>query len=308
MRPGSPLPTPLTALPKVAHSGDHARQEVAARVRHGRWRRVGRGTYVTPATADDRRKVALARIVGAHRQLRGAHVFGHDSAALLWGLPLWSDPSCVHVYQAHRPGAGRDPGISRHLGRVAPDEATRVAGLPVTSLQRTVLDCTRTMLPLAGLVVADAGLRAGARPDEILRMIAEDPAGRGMARARAILEIADAGAESAQESAVRFVLLRAGLPQPLTQVRIETRLGTFWADLGWKEWRILVEYDGRPKYADPDASMREKRRHDAILEAGWRILRVTREDLRTPGLLVARVRRLLPSDLPLIRRPHLNRR
>ena len=26
--------------------------------------------------------------------------------------------------------------------------------------------------------------------------------------------------------------------------------------------------------------MREKRRHDAIVEAGWRIVRVTKEDLR----------------------------
>lgn len=302
------MPAPLAKLPKVALAGDHTRQDVAAQVRRGRWHRVGHGAYVSAITAEDRRQVVLARIAGTHRQLRAPHVFSHDSAALLWGLPLWSDPAFVHVYQAHRPGRGRDPGIRRHLGPVAPDEVTRMAGLPATSLERTVLDCLRTMRPLAALVVVDAGLRAGALPERILRMIDADPGGRGTAHARAVLDLGDAGAESAQESAVRFVLLRAGLPQPQTQVRVDTHAGTFWADVGWEEWRVLVEYDGRSKYTGIEALIREKRRHDAIVEAGWRVLRVTREDLRTPDLLVTRLRRLLPPGIPLTRRPHLNGR
>ncbi|HEY0119466.1 MAG TPA: hypothetical protein VGC04_11860 [Cellulomonas sp.] len=308
LRPGSPVPAPLTTLPKVALAGDHTRQEVAARVRRGQWHRVGRGAYLSSAAVADRRRVQLARIVGVHRRLRAPHVFSHDSAALLWGLPLWSDPDAVHVYQAHRPGAGRDATLSRHLGSTAPADAVRVAGLPVTSLERTVLDCASTMRPLAGLVVVDAGLRAGVLPGEILRMIGANPGGRGMARARAVLDLADAGAESAQETAVRFVLLRAGLPRPQTQVRVETRAGTFWADLGWEQWRALVEYDGRPKYTGPEALIREKRRHDAIVEAGWRVVRVTREDLRTPALLVGRLRRILPRDVPMERRPQLSSR
>src|SRR5665647_3975642 len=52
-------------------------------------------------------------------------------------------------------------------------------------------------------------------------------------------------AESPGESSARSVLLRAGLPVPQTQVRVDTPLGTFWSDLGWPEWRLLAEYDGR---------------------------------------------------------------
>ena len=94
---------------------------------------------------------------------------------------------------------------------------------------------------------------------------------------------------------MRFVLLRAGLPQPDTQVRVDSRLGTFWGDLGWERWRTLLEYDGRSKYTGREALIEEKRRHDAIVEAGWRILRVTKEDLRAPSALLARVTRLLPA-------------
>ncbi len=161
------------------------------------------------------------------------------------------------------------------------------------------------MSPLAALVVADAALRAGASADELDRLTANARAGRGVARARSVLSLADAGAESPQESALRFVMLRAGLPQPQTQVAVDSHLGTFWADLGWPEFHVLVEYDGRPKYTDPEALVREKRRHDALVEAGWRVLRVTREDLRTPDLLVRRLLRLLPEDVTLTRRPQL---
>jgi very-short-patch-repair endonuclease len=84
-------------------------------------------------------------------------------------------------------------------------------------------------------------------------------------------------------------------------VEIETHLGTFWADLGWPEWRVVIEYDGRAKYtaggSAANALMSEKRRHDAIVEAGWRVLRLTGEDLRQPDLTIRRVLRALPPGV-----------
>lgn len=308
LRPGSSLPTARRELPAVRLAADHPPHTVATLVRTGDWRRVARGAYTSVGPGDDARRAALARLVGVHHQLKGPHVFSHGSAALLWGLALWSLPPDVHVYQRNRPGPRRDPFIRRHLARLDPTAVTTVAGLPVTTLDRTALDCARSMRPLPALVVADAALRAGAGRDEVLALIGQDPTGRGMARARLIVTLADAGAESPQESALRFVLLRAGLPAPTTQVRVETRLGPFWADLGWEDLKILLEYDGRIKYDDRDALVREKRRHDALVEAGWRVVRVTKEDLRAPDVLVVRVRRSMPGDIPLVRRPHLNAR
>lgn len=252
--------------------------------------------------------MALARIVGVHHQLRGPHAFSHASAAMIWGLRLWSVPDQVHVYQSCRPGTGRDENVRRHVTPIDATAITTLSGLPVTTLARTAVDCAREMGPLPGLVVMDAAMRAGADRDQLLALLRVDPTGRGMARAREIVRLADAGAESPQESALRFVMLRAGLPEPETQLRVDSRLGTFWGDLGWGRWRVLLEYDGRSKYTVAEALVNEKRRHDAIVEAGWRILRVTKEDLRTPTALVARVIRLLPADIPLSHRPHLSTR
>lgn len=308
LRPGSSLPTASRELPRVQLAVDHPPHTVATLVRAGDWRRVARGAYMNVAPTDDARRAALARLAGVHHQLRGRHVFSHGSAALLWGLALWSLPPEAHVYQRNRPGARRDPAIRRHLAELDPTAVTTVAGLPVTTLDRTALDCARSMRALPALVVTDAALRAGARRDDVLRLIEQNPAGRGMARAHVIVSLADAGSESPPESALRFVLLRAGLPSPTTQVRVETRLGPFWADLGWEELEVLLEYDGRIKYDDRDSLVREKRRHDALVEAGWHVVRVTKEDLRTPDALVGRVLGAMPREIPRIRRPHLHAR
>lgn len=308
LRPGSPLPIAIQELPRIQLAADHPAHTVATLVRAGDWRRVARGAYATTAATDDARRAALAQLVGVDRQLRAPHVFSHGSAALLWGLALWSLPPKVHVYQSNRPGPRRDQAIRRHLATLSPEVVTAVAGLPVTTLTRTAVDCARSMRPLPALVVTDAALRAGAERDEMLALVAVDPAGRGMARARHLVMLADAGSESPQESALRFVLLRAGLPVPSTQVRVETRLGPAWADLGWEHLKVLLEYDGRSKYDDRDGLIREKRRHDALVEAGWRVLRVTKEDLRAPDALVNRVLQWMPADVPLVRRPHLNAR
>ncbi len=304
VRPGSFVPLAPPALPEIHLAADHTSQDVARQVRSGAWVRVGRGAYLPTGAEATARRTALARIVAVHHRLTAPHVFSHDSAALLWGLPQWTLPDVVHVYQRNRPGVRRDLGVRRHIGTPAA-AVTLAEDLPVTTLGLTAVDCARAMTPRAALVVVDAALRAGASRDELLQLLARDPAGRGSARARQVVVLGDAGAESPQESALRFLLLRAGLPQPQTQVRIDTHLGTFWADLGWEQWRVALEYDGRLKYSDPDALVREKRRHDALVEAGWSVIRVTKEDLARPNLLVARVERLLPRNLSRTRRPHL---
>lgn len=306
MRPGAPIPLPPTTLPVVHLAGDHEDAVVAARVRTGTWERVGRGAYVRTSPRLAIRGRSLARIVAVHHQMRAPHWFSHESAALLWGLPLWRDDGRVHVRQTGHASSQRDRAVSRHRGIVDERHLTSVGGLPVTDMEQTVLDCARSLSPLAGLVVADGALRAGADRAAVVALLDEVAGRRGVRSARAVVELADGGSESPGETVTRFVLLRAGLPRPKTQVEVATRLGPFWADLGWPEWKVLVEYDGRTKYAGVDDLVREKRRHDALLEAGWRVLRVTKEDLRSPDELVRRVERLLPLNVPRTIRRALN--
>jgi very-short-patch-repair endonuclease len=325
-RPGDAPAHPRVGLPGVRLARDHTTSSLQRAQRSGELVRVTRGAYlptvppsVPPggrarpaATTSDRsreRDVALARVVGVHDRLRAPHWFVRESAALVWGLALWVPPATTHVMQPYKAGTRHDPAVSHHLGRLVEGEQATVLGLPVTALERTVVDCAATLPPIRALVVADAGLRAGADP-ELMRDVLSARAGRrGVRRARAVVELADVGAESPGETAARFVVLRDGLPLPTTQVRVETSEGTFWSDLGWPEWKVLLEYDGGVKYAVDarGAFMQEKRRHDAIQEAGWRVLRVVKGDLRGSTL----TRRVLAAAPPsarsaLCRRPELS--
>jgi len=284
---------------------DHPHGLMVAKSRSAAWQRVTRGAYVSSGSADGRTARALATISGVHARLVAPHWFSHESAALLWGLPVWRTPRVTHVRQAVRAGARRDRALVRHSGIADERHLTVVGDLPVTDLELTMVDCARSLAPLAGLVVADAALRAGADRTVAIAMLDEMAGRAGVARARAVIELADEGAESAGETATRFVVLQAGLPQPQTQLRVSTGAGVYWSDLGWEEWKALLEYDGRGKYTSTADLLAEKARQDATAEAGYRMLRVVSEHLRDRGALVQRVARLLPPDVPRVRRPHL---
>lgn len=286
-----------------------------ASVAAGRLTRVGHGIYLghdTPPGApgpdpSELSRRAIAHAQGTHRRLTAPHVFSHGTAALIWGLPVWRTPERTSVLVAHSAGRGADRRVQRRVGLPPETDVVLVDGLPVTSLRRTLVDCALDLAPLDALVVADAALRAGAQRDDAVALLVGRGRRRGVGQAREILDLADAGAQSPGESAARFVVLRDGLPRPVTQAPVETRLGTFWTDLAWPAFRVALEYDGRIKYAGREDLVREKRRHDALVEAGFRVLRVTKEDLAGHAL-TDRVLRAVPPgvDLRLTPRRHLN--
>ena len=297
IRPDSEVPVP-PCPPEVFFTRDYGAVWAAAQVRSGAWEPVVRGAYVAAGTIETPKARALAEIIAFHQRLDVEHWFSHESAAALWGLALWRDPTTTHLRQAGRPAQGKMP-VRRHVGAVPREHQAQVNGLPVTSLELTAVDCARSLPPLDALVVADAAWRAGADPARCAALLDTLQGRNGARQARDVLALADPGAESPQETAIRFHLLAAGLPAPQTQVKVPTWCGTYWSDLGYPQWNILIEYDGRTKYVG-DEWFREKRRLDAIIEANNRIVRTTTEDLYTPSIIVTRVRHLLP---PFVHHP-----
>jgi predicted transcriptional regulator of viral defense system len=295
-------------LPDVALARDFSRDVVARRVRSGDWQRIGCGIYLPAGRSGPdldgvttARVAGLAHAVGVHHRLGTDHWFSHETAAAIWGLPTIGVPATTHLVQRHAPGSRSDPRITRHVMAVQPEDVTEHRGLPVTTLERTAVDCARSLPPLGGLAVVDAALAKGVDREVLLQSLVTLRGRPGARRARVVIELADAGAESAGETFVRYLVLRDGLPRPTTQIPVETRLGTRWGDVGWEVWRLLLEYDGRVKYTDREALVREKRRHDAVVEAGYRLLRVSKEDLRGRPLTDRVLAALRPDDRPRLR-------
>jgi very-short-patch-repair endonuclease len=272
-------------------------------VGRGEIARVRRGAYTArtgEAGAGRRaRRAALARIGAVHAQLEIPFVFSHESAALLWGLDAIRLSGRTHIVQRSHPSARNDQLLARHVMTLPSEERTTVRGLPVTTLPRTVLDCARTLRGGPALVIADSAVRTGLDLDAVRRLLPAARGTRGIVAARELLEVVDGGAATPGESMTRWALLDGGLPRPVTQVEVSTRIGCFAVDLGWPERRVGVEFDGAVKYSGAfgrtgtEALVAEKRRQDALEEAGWRLLRVTWDDLRDGAAVATRAAALL---------------
>jgi very-short-patch-repair endonuclease len=52
------------------------------------------------------------------------------------------------------------------------------------------------------------------------------------------------------------------------------------ADFAWPEHRLIVEIDGREWHTDREAFQRDRRRQNALIDARWRVLRFTVDDVR----------------------------
>jgi very-short-patch-repair endonuclease/predicted transcriptional regulator of viral defense system len=295
------------AVPEVVLAADVPVEDLQRRLRRGTLVRVGRGAYAPPCEGfsphDTALHLLLCRAAAVHARRTGEHWFSHTTAAVLWGCSLVTVPRHVDVTGPVRRRAvrtNRSDGVRDHFAAMSTGDVSRSLVLPTTSLERTVVDCAATLPGAHGLAVADSGLRAGADPAELRRIVERRAGSPGIRRARLVLGMADARAESVGESRLRWVLAASGSLCPDLQVPVRTADRWRWVDLGWREERVAVEFDGRVKYgtdgrAAADALFQEKRRQHAIEDEGWTVLRVTWPDLDRPVEVVQRVRRALRS-------------
>ena len=104
----------------------------------------------------------------------------------------------------------------------------------------------------------------------------------------------DPARESVAESLTTGYLYLSGLPMPLFQAPLKTRIGTVFPDFHWPEHRLVGECDGAMKYTDPRTLVEEKIREDAVRETGHRVLRwMGSEPMLRPSALISRIARAL---------------
>jgi hypothetical protein len=96
---------------------------------------------------------------------------------------------------------------------------------------------------------------------------------------------------SALEAKVMRLVLGAGLPEPVCQHRVALAGGgVALIDFAWPEAMVALEVDGFRFHADRTAFDRDRRRGNALVAAGWQLLRTTAPQVRDrPQELVAAV-------------------
>lgn len=269
------------------------RSDLAREVRAGTLVRVSRGVYSRPVDrALSPHRVAeskyLDRIRAVHLTQLERPLFSHHSAALLWRLPTiepW--PDRVHVVTGTTAGGRSTTQIVRHGVDSGPPAV--VEGFHLTSLARTVVDVARSSTFREGVSMADAalhGLQDGSgrviRPaidkEQLFDELVAAGRGRGVARARAVIQFANGLSGSPGESCSRVGFSLLGLPIPILQQDFYDRSGLIgYVDFWWPDCTLIGEFDGEVKYTDPaflrgrtpaQALADEKRREDRLRAPG----------------------------------------
>ena len=292
---------PLAECDRIAasqHGAFSRRQAIAVgltervidrRIASGEWQVIYPGVYVPRSVPRSWRQLLLATV------LRGgpSAIASHRAAAALWELDgVEGEPIEISVKSGrritgaivHRRTPGDDP------------ETVHIDRIPVTGIERTLLDlATVASKERVGLAL-DSALRSGATSVNRLReSLLQTPGRTGTRLLRHLLSMRDdrdGAAESQLESAFLRLLRRHSLPIPAVQyqVRDGNRLVAR-LDFAYPACLLGLETDGYRWHSGRERWRQDVQRENELKLLGWTILRFTWEDVhRRPGSVAAQIR------------------
>ncbi len=206
-------------------------------------------------------------------------------------LPPWlADSTELHLSKPRSLPGTRRKGVIAHSVITCVNEVESVDGIRISTRPRTWLDMAR-VLPLNDLVcMGDELIRVPrqalegrdtpfATLEELRALVERHPNLQGVVRARQALELMRVGADSAPESLLRLAMLDAGIPEPELQLKLRSD-DPFSpsADLGFRQRRVAIQYDGGHHLAEAQ-TLSDRRRNKAFEAAGWTVLVFRKEDL-----------------------------
>lgn len=201
-------------------------------------------------------------------------IASHSSAARLWSFE--PRPEDRYEITIRRDRYTKMPGVVLHRsGTVGEHDIAKRHGIPCTSFERTLCDCTTLLSEYQLGRVLDDGLRRGIASLPRLKGCSErteSGPGRHMSVVRALLEARGIGFDpggSRSELYVLEVLRRARLPLPVQQYRVRIGSQTFRPDFAWPDSMVFAEYYGLPFHIGASAVVADSERLTALSAAGW---------------------------------------
>jgi hypothetical protein len=222
--------------------------------------------------------------------------YSHCTAAALLGTHV-DMPVRAHVAMTPRRVLPQRAEFVVHSRRLASEDVVVPHGLRTTSGPQTWLDLAERLPPHELVAVGDALMRAGHLPAQALtRRLERATRVRGVVRARQHAPLLTPLSMSRPESPVRYWLVTSDLPDPQPQIDVRDRRGRVVAhgDLGYEEWRVLLEYEGR-QHADPEQFGKDIDRYSLMAADGWLVLRFAARHAESPTVVADRTRRALMS-------------
>lgn len=195
------------------------------------------------------------------------------SSEWMWGLTRDRHPDCYEVVCERGRRPRLDGVIAHQFADVELAKPTIIRGVPVTNPMRTVLDLGAVgsfdrVMAAVETAHRKSLFRVPALVAELERVARRGRNGCGVLReVLEELNVLGGWTPSRLETKARELFRRAGLPEPLSEVKWgpdnEYRLDFFWPDL-----RLVVEVNGWSFHASSAAQTRGLRRQNKLILAG----------------------------------------
>lgn len=280
-----------------AHALGITPQGLTRRCRNGTIRRLHHGVYAMMAVPPSPRQTLLA----ACRWAGPGSTASHEAAAALWRLDGFEDIEPV-ISSRRRLRSSR---IRTHPRDPIPaHDLTEIDGIPVTKIERTIVDLAAVVDSDKLEDALDSALRRRLTTMNRMVMRARTSSGKpGIKHLRALLAERDNDghpSESRFETRLQRLLLRAGLPA-IRQFKVWDG-GEFIArvDFCFPESKVIVEADSYRWHSSRRAWQRDRERRNRLTMLGWTVIQITWDDVvRRPDRTIERLRSLLQPRLPL---------
>lgn len=231
----------------------------------------------------------VRRVMRTLGHLHPSWIFVGASAAIVHDLAV--PPSVMWPLDIAKLGGGTcKPSKWSRRTHISPCDVVVIDGMRATSLDRTAVDCLRTLDFPAALSVADSYLRKTNQPRERLEaLVAASQKGKpGIRNARVVANLADGRSESWGESVARAAMIDLGFAVPDLQVPYQDPVSgkRYRADFSWDiddSRTVIGEMDGLLKYKEASITggdaigvlVREQQRESRLTVGGRSVVRFT---------------------------------
>lgn len=231
-------------------------------------------------------------------RLRAGQFFCDVTALAILGMPLpASEPvDRVHVGVSSPRRSPRTRGVVGHA--LADPTVLAVSGMPTLSPVEAWAQSSARLSVRDLVVLGDALVRRKAplaTLAELAQYVESRRGCRGFRRLERATTLVRAGTDSPRETVLRLTIIEAGLPEPAVNVPIRDARGRFLGlgDLEFLGWNVVVEYDGGYHFASDRQIHHDIERLATFADAGKTVIRVDKFYLKSPALILGRIRAAL---------------
>ena len=261
----------------------------AKALRGPRYRTIFRGVLIAASV----RVTPKIRAEAALRLFDPTAFASHASAARLLDVPIPTLPD-EHVTVFHQRMRRHHRGIRTHVSDTM--DVRNLRGVLLSDHGRLFVEMAELVGLVDLVVVGDHLVRKGWLTREDLVAYCATSTHRAARAARRAAAYVRADVDSPMETRLRMLLVLAGLPEPVINLKIRAGDGEVLRryDLSFPGARVIVEYDGRQHIERIEAWESDLERREAIDDEDWRILVVVASGIyKSPERTLQRVWRLL---------------